>query len=217
MIRVNIVCEGQTEENFVKQILAPHLIPLGVNPTPHNLGTGASYQKLKNKVLQWLKEEPTTWVTTMVDLCAMPDDYAGFEENKHKPPLDKIKGLEAAFKADIEKEGLANWRFIPNYQLHEFEALLFSDPKQMELWLGLDFKIEAGVFTAIRDSFETPEAINSNRQQSPSWRIKNLIKSYKKPTHGMVVAKEIGLAKMREECTHFDTWVTALENLAEVP
>ncbi len=52
MIRVNIICEGQTEENFVKQMLAPHLLPLGINPTPHNLGTGTSYPKLKKKVLE---------------------------------------------------------------------------------------------------------------------------------------------------------------------
>ncbi len=68
-----------------------------------------------------MKEEPTTWVSTLIDLYAMPDDFPGFEENKHKRPLEKITGLEAAFKADIDKEALGNWRFIPHYQLEPLQ------------------------------------------------------------------------------------------------
>jgi hypothetical protein len=213
MIRINIVCEGQTEENFVKQILAPHLNLFGINPTPHGLGTGIQYGKLKKKVLEWMKEEPTTWVTTMIDLYRMPDDFPGMKENRYSPPLVKIERLEAAFKADIEKEGLSNWRFIPYYQLHEFEALLFADPALMEEWLSLDFEVEPGTFVSIREAFESPEHINNNPEQAPGKRIKKLIPSYRKPIHGMVVAKEVGLEKMRQECRHFNAWLTKLENL----
>ena len=213
MIRVNIVCEGPTEENFVKQILAPHLIPLGVNPTPHSLGTGTQYAKLKKKVLEWMKEEPTTWVTTMVDLYRMPDDFPGMKENRHKPALEKIEALETAFKADILREGLPNWRFIPYYQLHEFEALLFADPAKMEEWLALDFDVEPGTFAAIREGFESPEHINHNPDQTPRKRITKLVPSYRKPSHGMVLAKEVGLERMRQECQHFNSWLNKLENL----
>lgn len=215
MKRVNIICEGQTEENFVTQLLAPHLIDFGVIATPHNLGTGTNYQKLRKKVLEWLKAEPTAHVTTLIDLYAMPDDFPGFDEHIHKQPQDKVEGLEADFKADIERENIENWRFIPHFQLHEFEALLFSDPKIMEDWFGMDTKIPANAFNNILEQYSGPEAINSDREKAPSKQIIKILPAYKKgkPTLGMVVASEIGLSKMRQTCPHFNAWLTKLEQL----
>jgi hypothetical protein len=34
-----------------------------------------------------------------------------------------------------------NQKFLPYIQLHEFEALLFSDPKKLEAWLSLDHPV----------------------------------------------------------------------------
>ncbi len=84
----------------------------------------------------------------------------------------------------------------------------------MEEWLSLDFEITPGVFHQIRNAFDTPEDINDNRLTAPSKRIKNEIPSYRKPTHGMVVATEIGLEKIQAECFHFRNWVAMLEQLA---
>lgn len=213
MIRLNIVCEGQTEENFVKEILAPHLLSKGIIATPHNLGTGTQYAKLRKKVLEWLKQEPTSWVTTLVDLYAMPDDFPGFQAHQNKRPPDRIRALEQAFQADVEKEGLDNWRFIPHYQLHEFEALLFSDPDIMEEWLGIDYDLVPGAFQAVLRQFGSPEEIDTNRDKAPSKQILKLIPNYNKPAFGMIVAMEIGLEKMRAACPHFKEWLTRLETL----
>jgi len=216
MIRINIICEGQTEENFVKEILAPHLAPKGIGATPHNLGTGTNYDKLRKKIVKWLKEEPKSWVTTLIDLYAMPDDFPGWEEHRNKPPQDKVLALEAALKSNIESEKLDNWRFIPHYQLHEFEALLFSEPSVMETWLGIDNPLKPGAFSAIRKAFNTPEDINDKRETAPSKRISGLVKNYQKPTMGMIIASEIGLERMRAECPHFNSWLTTLEMLSEM-
>lgn len=38
MIHVHIICEGQTEETFVKELLAPHFTPLHIFVQPALIG-----------------------------------------------------------------------------------------------------------------------------------------------------------------------------------
>ncbi len=213
MIRLNIICEGRTEEEFVKTLLYPHLLKLGILATARNMGTGTSWAKLRRHVLQWLKHEPTSWVTTMVDLYAMPDAFPGKSTTRQLGPMEKIAALEDAFKQDIESENLDNWRFIPYYQLHEFEALLFSSPKDMHATFSMDYKLKKDVFQEIRDQFESPEHINNTPQLAPSWRIKKLVGDYQKPLFGCFVAEKIGLERIRAECMHFNQWLEQLEAL----
>jgi Domain of unknown function (DUF4276) len=103
MIRVNIVCEGKTECEFVKSILAPHLINFQVIATPHDLGTGTNYARLKAKTLDWLKAESDSYVTTLVDLYAMPNDFPGQDIAKGKHGKQKIDILEEAFAKSMSK------------------------------------------------------------------------------------------------------------------
>ncbi len=44
-------------------------------------------------------------------------------------------------------------------------------------------------------------------------RIIKQLPRYKKVHEGCMVAKEIGLDKIRQECHHFDAWITRLLNL----
>ncbi len=44
--------------------------------------------------------------------------------------------------------------------------------------------------------------------------IKPIIpKNYDKVDDGLFILKEIGLDKIRQECPHFNSWLTQLENL----
>ncbi len=63
---------------------------------------------------------------------------------------------------------------------------------------------------AIRDQFPTPEDINNSPNTAPSKRILKIFPYYKKVLDGSVVAKAVGLDKIRQECHHFDSWVTRL-------
>ena len=54
---------------------------------------------------------------------------------------------------------------------------------------------------AIRDQFPNT---------APSKRILKIFPYYKKVLDGSVVAKAVGLDKIRQECHHFDSWVTRL-------
>ena len=66
---------------------------------------------------------------------------------------------------------------------------------------------------AIRDAFATPEDINNSRLTAPSKRILQTFKSgeYSKTEHGPIIASEIGLVLIRQECSQFNGWVGQLE------
>lgn len=214
MIRVNIICEGPTEEQFVNKVLAPHFLARGIQVTPRNLGRGNSYGKLRYNIVQWMKAEKGAFVTTLIDLYGMNRRFPGYQENKAKPPLEKVTAIEAAIKEDVDKEGLDDRQFIPHFQLHEFEALLFSAPDILHNWLSLDRLIRPGTFQHIRDAFDTPEHINDNPLTAPSKRILQAVPSYSKVAEGVLIAEEIGLDAMREACKHFNNWIIQLESLA---
>src|SRR6476661_3288523 len=95
MIRLHIIAEGQTEEEFVKTILAEHLADFNVITDVHCVTTKrtktqvhrgglGSYQQPKKDTLLWLKQEKGNDVrfTTMLDLYALPNDFPQFDEGK---------------------------------------------------------------------------------------------------------------------------------------
>lgn len=182
-------------------------------------GKGDNYDKLRYNIVQWMKEESGAYVTTLVDLYGMNDDFPGYQESKNKPPFEKVAAVEAALKADIDREGFDVRRFIPHFQLHEFEALLFSEPSVLQDWLALYRPIQDNVFQQIRAAFETPEHINDNPNTAPSKRIEQASSAYDKydkVAEGVLIAEDIGLEKMRGACLHFDEWISELEQLPEL-
>ena len=118
----------------------------------------------------------------------------------------------------MSSKKLQNKNFIPYFQLHEFEALLFSNPKIMEEYFSLDQNVPENSFLNIRNEFETPEHINNSRFTAPSKRIKGIIQSYdkKKTLDGASIAEKIGLPTIRSHCPHFNDWILQLENLTEL-
>lgn len=214
MIRVNVICEGQTEEEFVKSLLYHHLIPAGIFVNPIGLRRGDKYDKFRSNILLVLKQDQSAYLTSMIDLYGMGEEFPGYEGSQHLPPLDRVEVVERAIQADVARFVTESHRFIPYVQLHEFEALLFSAPDVMENVLRMDRPIPEGTFSAIRDQFASPEHINDNRTTAPSKRILRVSSSYNKPNDGNFIAMEIGLAVMRRECKHFNDWLTKLEGLA---
>ena len=65
----------------------------------------------------------------------------------------------------------------------------------------------------VKDEFETPEHINNSRQTSPSKRIKALIPHYNKVLYGSMIAGDIGLEAIRQQCPHFNRWLERIEAL----
>lgn len=67
----------------------------------------------------------------------------------------------------------------------------------------------------VRRQFATPEHIDDDPRTAPSKRILSKLPGYDKVSAGPSAAVEIGLAKLRAECTHFNAWIQRLENLGQ--
>ena len=133
MRRVIIVVEGQTEEEFVKYILLPYfqsfgiydVRPIKVETSPGHKGGITDYHKFKRDVVGYLRKEKSVIVTSLIDYFRLPGDFPDYEEvTALHNVVQIVTGLEAGLKKDI-----GHPLFLPYIQLHEFEALLFTNIK----------------------------------------------------------------------------------------
>lgn len=216
MSRVRILVEGQTEETFVNEMLSPHLNQMGVYPHAflfRTKGGSFAYQRARKEILNSLKEDNTLICTTMVDFYGMPNDWPGKTESQScQNYQDKAQRVEQALSEDIVAQMGDSWnpaQFIPYVQMHEFEALLFSDTS---ILAASNSRISAQL-ECVLQSFSCPEEINDNYNTCPSRRIKQHIENYVKTVDGIIAARKIGLRKMRQECPHFNEWITKLEDI----
>ncbi len=219
-VYVAVICEGPTERTFIDQLLAPHFHPKGIYLTPTILtkkgekGGDVKYARLYNDLETHLGQGHNRCVTTLFDFYGLKGDWPGYEEAKlKKAPADKHEAITSQVREKVngKLEKLRSFeRFLPYFAMHEIEALYFSDPAKLAAKIGVDVaKVEA-----ILAECGEPEAINHERETSPSHRIESLGGSFRKTSTGIAVAKEIGLPKMRENCPLFDQWVGTLEKLA---
>jgi len=225
MNRLLIHVEGQTEETFVNEVLAPHLYGVGfVNVGARLMGNSRirggipSWGRAKTDLIRHLKGDPRCCHTMMVDYYGLPQStgraWPGRLEASRKSFPEKSSLVEDALLADLRQElgdELHPNQFVPFVLMHEFEALLFSDCRQFAE--GIKRPDLAAKLQAIRDDFETPEHINDSPLTAPSKRIAELIPRYEKPLMGTLASLAMGLQVMRQECPHFHNWLTRLERL----
>lgn len=220
--RLNFVVEGQTEETFVRDVLAEHLALHGVYAVARCVETSrtrlkifkggiSSYARAKGDIERWLKGDHTAYLTTMFDLYGLPED---FPNTGKKPPLNdphkKAAMIEKAVRADIN-----NPMFIPYIQVHEFEALLFSAPSITDAALAAAPPAVSRLkeMQKILGAFQSPEHIDEGTTSAPSKRIVQLYSAYRKQVFGPLIAKRIGLNTLRAQCPHFHEWISKLEAL----
>jgi hypothetical protein len=224
-MRLHIIAEGQTEETFVNNTLAIHLGHFNIqtdvrcvmtikNGAQIHRGGLSKYDKVRFDVTQWIKQDqsPEVRFSTMFDFYALPIDFPGFQQaQKLSDAYDQVRAIENAFRDDI-----GDYRFIPYIQLHEFEALLFADIRQME-WAFIDQEKQIGKLVTIAQEFENPELINLHQETAPSKRIIAKIPEYtfRKASAGPIVADKIGIQTIRNRCQHFDEWIKRLEGLSQ--
>lgn len=230
MRRVEALVEGQTEFRFVEELLAPHLIGHGVHLWPilsgkpgRRSGGVRKWTEARQDILRSLHNSSRHSTTLMVDYYGMPDDWPGREASCVLQGEGKALAVENAIRQDIEQEfpgGMKPVSFLPYVQLHEFEALLFAGESELSkalVGLNPDASQQSlqEQFSRINAAFPSPEMINDDPATSPSHRIKDLVRIYKKPLIGATVATEIGIARLRACCPHFARWLGQLEQLGE--
>ena len=223
MVRVHIICEGQTEETFVKELLTEKFALSGIYLTPSLIGKpghkggNVKYDRLFKDIRLHLLNDKTAFCTTFFDYYGLSPDFPGkAEADKQHNIADKARIIQDALVEKLTEriDENAMHRFIPYVQMYEFEALLFSDCAQFAA--GIEHPELAEKFQAIRDTFLSPEDINDSPQTAPGKRIQKLIPDYEKPLYGTIAALGVGLETMRTECVLFDNWLKRLEALAKI-
>lgn len=223
MIRVHIICEGQTEEMFVKELLVPIFLAKGLLLVPALVGRPGhkggnfKFDRLQADVKNRLLGERTAYCTTFFDYYGLPQSFPG--KDIHDSQVDIVTkatrvqdGMTTKLTRLIGDDAMR--RFIPFVQMYEFEALLFSDP--LAFARGISNEHLSQNLIDIAEQFDSPEHINNSPQTSPSKRIESLIRGYEKPLMGTLGALEVGLDVMRQKCELFDDWLKQLESLTVV-
>jgi Domain of unknown function (DUF4276) len=227
MPRLLIHVEGQTEEDFVNEILAEHLTAQGYESVGARIVGNARLRRRRGGIRPWpsvrrdiinhLREDLGCIATTMVDFYGLPKHgdgaWPGRARAKGQETESKASCVERALLQDItEKMGeqFNPRRFIPFVMMHEFEGLLFSDCAAFGRAIGhpdLEPKLNQ-----VRSGFATPEDINDSSATAPSKRIEKIVPAYEKPLLGTLAILEIGLHEIRDQCPHFAAWLERLEH-----
>ena len=229
MTRLLVHVEGQTEEQFVNELLAPHLYSFGFTGISARLvgnsrqrsrrGGTKAWSTVRKEIANHLKEDPGCLATTMVDYYGMPETgpkaWPGrLQAARQGSSSEKAKTVEDALSKDLAKKmgsGFDQGRFIPYVAMHEFEALLFSDCAGFGQ--GIERPELTPEFQKIRDQFASPEEIDDSPDTAPSTRVEELVPGYQKPYMGSLAALQIGLNAIRSACPHFQRWLEILERL----
>ncbi len=203
MIRLGIVAEGETEEGFINKVLAEHLAERGVSATTVVLGGNVSVERLAGRMT--ILYYSFDFVTSLVDFYRF-----------RNRPTNEVEVLENRILETVSRRvgsQFDNRKIIPYVQLHEFEALLFSD---VSAFGGIPILPTAAIeqLTIIRSQVTTPEDIDDGPDTAPSKRIASIMPRYNKVLHGNEVAQAIGLETIRRECPRFNSWLANLETLA---
>ena len=210
MIRVCIVCEGQTEVEFVKNCLAPYLMSHQVLAFPSLLqspsGNHRGGRVTVERLVRFMSHQyhQTDRITTLVD-------FYGFQDRNGRNRAQ----LEADIRAGVAKSTTGyDERFVlPYVQMYEFEGLLFTNPEAFKCVQDGWNEQSHAALKQVRQAFASPEDINDSRETAPSKRILSIFEvgAYSKTEHGPLIAEAIGIDAIRGQCPNFDAWVTQIQ------
>ncbi len=224
MLEVIVFTEGQTEEQFIKRIVAPSLHahqiflkPQTLNTSQDAKGGAVNFDRLKFNARNTLRQKPNAILTTFLDLYGLDTTFPNFIEAKQLSDVyARTTQLEIALhQAIVGHIECHPERFIPHIQPYEFEGLLFSDVNTL-IFTEPSWQKYLPQLKQVRDAFDTPEHINDSYETKPSKRLENiLVPKYKKTRHGPLAAQKITLSVMERECEHFRGWMDSLRKLID--
>lgn len=109
-------------------------------------------------------------------------------------------------EAEISRD-IADRRFVPYIQMHEFEALLFSSNAGVKKYWS---KEKYQMVEEIINAFDNPECINTSPEGAPSKRLLAISPDYQKVLDGNILALEVGIDTILAQCPRFAAWVHEL-------
>jgi len=221
--RLYLVVEGETELQFSRDVLSPHLelfeialnsMMVVTNRKLNKKGGVVNFSHVKNELVQLTKQHTGTdvYFSTMLDLYALPSEFPAWNDaQKHVCPTKKVDVLEQAFKEVINDS-----RFLPYIQLHEFEALLYCDLSQLAQRIPNSEQALDKLKNEVAGL--APEEINAGKETAPSKRIIKYVPLYEKVKVrvGAPAVAAIGLPTLRSQCPHFNQWLNQLEQCSSL-
>lgn len=218
-VEVYIIVEGQTEQTFVREVLAPEMGHMGIflHPAligkPGRKGGDVRFERAKGDISRVMRQRSDTYISTMFDYFRLDPNWPGNVNIQGNPTaIEKAERIEKETFVKIKElfpDHNVEGRFIPYIEMHEFEALLFSEASILGKKIGVNkSKIED-----ILQEFGEPEEINDGPDTAPSKRLISLKSGYRKVAMGKTISETIGIPTIRKKCPHFDSWITRLEKI----
>lgn len=217
--RVLVSCEGPTEENFVRSCLVGPCSAVNVYPQtsilltklvvggPDHRGGAMSWTQIRDELVALCGDSNASAITTLYDLYGLPSDVPGWRPaTDGMSPRDRALAIESAIAAEIGEP-----RLRPYLQVHEFEALVLTDPAGIAARSGQQ-QLERQIASAV-DRCGGPEMVNDSPLTAPSKRLAQWWPGYSKTNDGPALVRDAGLEHVRQRCPHFDSWLTWLMSL----
>ena len=153
MTRLLVHVEGETEETFVKRILAPHSCHVGYSTVSARLMGNSRQRARRGGIRAWpavrrgivnhLNADAGCVVSTMVDCYGLPQTGPGAwlerADAARLPFPCRPVSIENALHNNVVSHmggGFNASRFVPFVMMHEFEALLLSDCQRFAEGIG---------------------------------------------------------------------------------
>lgn len=225
--RLIVAVEGQTEDNFVRRMLQPHLWDYGMAVSATIVGKakaaakgnsgkaargGGCYADWERDIRNCLKDNPAPdfRLTTLFDLYGLPDDFPErARTTSDRSQAERCDRLQQAMASRID-----DWRFIPYLQLHEFEALVIACLPDLEALYDAPDQLAGLARLQAEVASLEPEEINDSKETAPSKRLLRQIPGYRKQQDGPDAIELSDLDHVRSRCPRFNAWLTRLEGLS---
>lgn len=214
--RLILIVEGDTEVMFVNALLSPYLSYRGFQGSvvaikPKKTGGGLSKYSDVSKQLKSVICEQGAIVSTIFDFYQLPDNFPGYNNGSNH--YEQVLNIERAMLEDMQRSLARDCRnFIPHIQLHEFEALIFSDVRGLDAIFDVDNNEGYKIVRDLILNTDNPETINNGATTAPSKRLLKIV-GYNKIIHGKTALEEIGMKRMLSKCPHFNEWIKSLIQL----
>ena len=221
MTVVIVVCEGRTEQAFIKELVQPALAANAVfldarliSTSPGSKGGALSRDRVVGNLCRVLRQRDDTYVTTFFDLYGLPPEFPGKQSNSAlRDPIALCEKIEESLHGVVARQAQRRSdRFVPHIQPHEFEALLLADTSAFGR-VNPAWQSAAVELATIVGATSSPEHVNDGANTHPSARIRRHLPGYRKVGHGVDVAVAIGLERIRAKCGHFAQWLGRMEAL----
>jgi len=222
--RLCVICEGQTEETFIHNVIAPFfgnqiIIEARIIQTsPEHKGGGLNYDRVRKFICNTLREDKNLFVTTLFDLYGLPNNFPDYSQAKDELLDNKLIILTEAMHQDIiQKTKCRADRFLAYIQPHEIEALLFANVEVLTNEQPGWFEAKA-LLMDIRRQVPSPEHINNHHETKPSALLKKYLHQalYRKVLHGGSILSKIGVPHLTKECAFFAAWIDKLRQLSNI-